>query len=56
MFKETGARSMTLYELLGKMQPKNTTDVMAFSEFWNAMEKGDLAPCWLCLRLLRQRP
>lgn len=44
MFKETGARSMTLYELLGKMQPKDTGDVMAFSEFWNAMEKRGFGP------------
>ena len=37
-------RSMTLYELLGKMQPKPDTNSMCFADFWQALEKRGFGP------------
>jgi len=44
MFKQPATRSMTLYELLGEMQPHNRSDVVTFSYFWDAMEKRGFGP------------
>lgn len=44
MWGKTAERSMTLYELLGKMQPRARQDVFEFAEFWDVMEKRGFGP------------
>ncbi len=41
---KTAVRSMTLYELLGKMQPRARQDTFEFAEFWDVMEKRGFGP------------
>ena len=44
MWGKTAERSMTLDELLGKMQPRARQDVFEFAEFWDVMEKRGFGP------------
>ena len=44
MWGKTAVRSMTLYELLGKMQPRARQDKFEFAEFWDVMEKRGFGP------------
>ena len=44
MWGKTAVRSMTLYELLGKMQPRARQDTFEFAEFWDVMEKRGFGP------------
>lgn len=44
MWAKTTVRSMTLYELLGKMQPRARQDTFEFAEFWDVMEKRGFGP------------
>ena len=44
MWAKTTVRSMTLYELLGKMQPRARQDKFEFAEFWDVMEKRGFGP------------
>ena len=44
MWGKTTVRSMTLYELLGKMQPRARQDTFEFAEFWDVMEKRGFGP------------
>ena len=44
MWVRRSERSMTLYELLGKMQPRTRQDVFVFSQFWDVMEKRGFGP------------
>ncbi len=44
MWGKTAVRSMTLYELLGKMQPRARPDTFEFAEFWDVMEKRGFGP------------
>ncbi|MEZ7228156.1 exopolysaccharide biosynthesis protein [Alteromonas sp. DY56-G5] len=41
---KTAVRSMTLYELLGKMQPRARQDTFEFAEFWDVMKKRGFGP------------
>ena len=44
MWGKTAVRSMTLYELLGKMQPRARQDTFEFAEFWDVMKKRGFGP------------
>ncbi|WP_394224348.1 exopolysaccharide biosynthesis protein [Alteromonas gracilis] len=44
MWEKTAERSMTLYELLGKMQPRARQDIFEFADFWEVMEKRGFGP------------
>ena len=44
MWGKTAVRSMTLYELLGKMQPRARQDTFEFAEFLDVMEKRGFGP------------
>lgn len=44
MWGKTAVRSMALYELLGKMQPRARQDTFEFAEFWDVMEKRGFGP------------
>ena len=44
MLGKTAERSMTLYELLGKMQPHARRDEFLFADFWTVMEKRGFGP------------
>lgn len=44
MWGKTAVRSMTLCELLGKMQPRARQDTFEFAEFWDVMEKRGFGP------------
>lgn len=44
MWAKTAVRSMTLYEMLGKMRPRRKQDVFEFGEFWDVMEKRGFGP------------
>ncbi|WP_338517848.1 exopolysaccharide biosynthesis protein [Alteromonas gracilis] len=44
MWNKKPVRSMTLYEMLAKMQPRRQQDVFAFSDFWDVMEKRGFGP------------
>lgn len=44
MLNKTTARSMTLYELLAKMQSRNSATSVAFADFWHTMEKRGFGP------------
>ncbi len=44
MWVKTADKSMTLYEMLVKMQPRNKQDVFEFSDFWEVMEKRGFGP------------
>ena len=41
---KTAVRSMTLYESLGKMQPRARQDTFEFAEFWDVMKKRGFGP------------
>ena len=44
MWNKKPVRSMTLYEMLAKMQPRRQQDVFEFGEFWDVMEKRGFGP------------
>ena len=44
MLGKTAERSMTLYEVLGKMQPHARRDEFLFADFWTVMEKRGFGP------------
>ncbi len=44
MLGKTAERSMTLYELLGRMQPRAQENDFHFSEFWGVLEKRGFGP------------
>ena len=44
MWAKTAERSMTLTELLTKMQPRASQDLFYFADFWEVMEKRGFGP------------
>lgn len=44
MLGKTAERSMTLYELLGRMQPRAQQDVFHLADFWSVLEKRGFGP------------